>query len=245
MNKTHSFLYRIAKIAKNNPADLRVVFGTANAVAEAIESPSADTRLFPSIDYADITGASSRFVMQTFPGIGASISMLEGAVLAAFIQKLGAKRIFEFGTYKGVSTTQMALNLPDGGMVYTLDLPEDHPANTLAITKAEEREIATETGKGILIPQELRHKVTFLRSDSATFDTTPYLDSIDLVFVDGAHSYDYVKNDTEKGWEMLRPGGIIAWHDCTPSHPEVVSYLKSRTPIPTLVRGTAMAFVKK
>jgi predicted O-methyltransferase YrrM len=245
MNKTLSFLYRVAKIVKNNPADLRVVFGTANSVAQAIESPSADTRVFPSVDYADITGASSRFIMQTFPGIGASISMLEGASLAAFIQKVSAKRIFEFGTYKGVSTTQLLLNLPDDGMVYTLDLPEDHPAYTLAIPKAEERQIAAETGKGILIPQELRNKVTFLRSDSATFDTTPYLGSMDLVFVDGAHSYEYVKNDTEKGWEMLRPGGIIAWHDCTPSHLEVVSYLKSYTPTPTLIRGTALAFVKK
>lgn len=245
MNKTLSFIYRLAKITLNNPSDLRVVFGTANSAAEAIESPSADTRVFPSVNYADITGASSRFIMQTFPGVGASISMLEGATLAAFIQKVAAKRIFEFGTYKGVSTTQLALNLPDDGMVYTLDLPEDHPAYTLAIPKAEEREIAAETGKGILIPRELRHKVTFLCSDSATFDTTPYLGSMDLVFVDGAHSYEYVKNDTEKGWAMLRHGGIIAWHDCTPSHPEVVRYLKSHTPIPTLVRGTALAFVKK
>jgi predicted O-methyltransferase YrrM len=245
MTKTFSFIYRVAKIALNNPSDLRVIFGTANSVAEAIESPSADTRVFPSMDYAHITADSSRFIMQIFPGIGASISMLEGAALAAFIQKVGAKRIFEFGTYKGVSTTQLALNLPDDGMVYTLDLPEDHPAYTLEIPKAEERQIAAETGKGILIPQELSHKITFLRSDSAKFDTTPYLNSMDLVFVDGAHSYEYVKNDTEKGWEMLRPGGIIAWHDCTPSHPEVVSYLKSHTPIPTLVRGTALAFVRK
>jgi predicted O-methyltransferase YrrM len=130
-------------------------------------------------------------------------------------------------------------------MVYTLDLPEDHPSYTLAIPKAEERQIAAETGKGILIPQELRHKVTFLKSDSAKFDTTPYLGSMDLVFVDGAHSYEYVKNDTEKGWEMLRPGGIMAWHDCTSSHPEVVSYLKTYTPIPKMVRGTTLAFIRK
>ena len=245
MNKTFSFIYRVAKIVLNNPSDLRVIFGTANSVAEAIESPSADTRVFPSMDYTDITADSSRFIMQTFPGIGASITMLEGATLAAFIQKVGAKRIFEFGTYKGVSTTQLALNLPEDGMVFTLDLPEDHPAYSLAIPKSEERQIAAETGKGILIPQELRHKVTFLRSDSAEFDTTPYRGMMDLVFVDGAHSYDYVKNDTEKGWAMLRPGGIIAWHDCTPSHPEVVSYLKSHIPIPRLVRGTALAFVRK
>jgi len=39
--------------------------------------------------------------------------------------------------------------------------------------------------------------------------------------------------------------GIIAWHDCTPSHPEVVSYLKSFNPMPKLVRGTALAFISK
>ena len=130
-------------------------------------------------------------------------------------------------------------------MEWSLDLPEDHPAYTLAIPKAEERQIAAETGKGILIPQELSHKVTFLRSDSAKFDTTPYLNSMDLVFVDGAHSYEYVKNDTEKGLEMLRPGGIIAWHDCTPSHPDVVKYLKTLNLLPTLVKSTALAFLNK
>jgi predicted O-methyltransferase YrrM len=245
MKKIFKFINRIAKIAVNRPSDLKVIFGVANSVAESIESPGADTRGLPSVDYADITRASSRFIMQTFPGIGSSISMQEGAALAALIQKVCAKKIFEFGTYKGVSTTQLALNLPDDGMVFTLDLPEDHPAYTLAIPKAEERQIAVETGKGILIPNDVRHKVTFLRSDSAIFDTTPYLNSMDLVFVDGAHSHEYVKNDTEKGWEMVRPGGIIAWHDCTPSHPEVVRYLKSFTPKPTIVRGTALAFAKK
>lgn len=245
MNKTLSFLKRIVKITKNNPRDLRVVFGTANSVAEEIENPESDVRAFSQIDYSDITGKSSRFVMQTFPGIGASISMLEGAALVALIQRVDAKQIFEFGTYKGVSTTQLALNIPNDGMVYTLDLPEDHPAYSLAIPKPEERAIAAETGKGILIPEELRPKVTFLRSDSATFDTSPYLKRMDLVFVDGAHSYEYVKNDTEKGLEMLRPGGIIAWHDCTPSHPDVVNYLKTLNPLPTLVKSTALAFLIK
>jgi len=65
----------------------------------------------------------------------------------AFIQKVGAKRSFEFGTYKRVSTTQLALNLPDDGMVYMLNIREDHPAYTLAIPKAEERQFAAETGK--------------------------------------------------------------------------------------------------
>jgi len=68
---------------------------------------------------------------------------------------------------------------------------------------------------------------------------------MDLVFVDGYHSYEYVKNDTEKGWEMLRPGGIIAWHDCVPDRPEIIRYLKSLHPLPRLVESTSLAFAIK
>ena len=68
---------------------------------------------------------------------------------------------------------------------------------------------------------------------------------MDLIFVDGAHSYEYVKNDTVKGLEMLRPGGIIAWHDCTPSHADVVRYLRALPHMPTVVHGTTIAFLIK
>ena len=245
MLKLLLFLHSLSKIAFHNPRDLRHVFGVANSVAKDIENPVADTRSFPHIDFSEITGRSIRLSFQTFPRIGASISLVEAAALSALIHKINAKRIFEFGTYKGVSTTQLALNLPHDGMVFSLDLPEDHPAYSLAIPKVAEQQITAEKGKGILIPHDLGGKVTFLRADSAKFDTTPYLESMDLIFVDGAHSYEYVKNDTAKGLEMLRPGGIIAWHDCTPSHPDVVRYLRSLTPLPTLVHATTLAFSVK
>ena len=245
MRKILSFLRSLCWIALRKPSDLSHVFGVANSVAKDIENPIADTRSFPHIDFAEIAGGSNRLCFQTFPSIGASISLVEAAALAALIHKINAKRIFEFGTYKGVSTTQLALNLPHDGMVFTLDLPEDHPAYSLAIPKVAEQQIAAEKGKGILIPHDLGGKVTFLRADSAKFDTAPYLESMDLIFVDGAHSYEYVKNDTVKGLEMLRPGGIIAWHDCTPSHSSVVRYLSILPRIPTIVHGTTIAFLVK
>ena len=245
MLKILAFLRSLCRIAIRNPKDLSHVFGVANSVAKDIENPIADTRSIPHIDFAEIAGGSIRLSFQTFPRIGASISLVEAAALTALIHKINAKRIFEFGTYKGVSTTQLALNLPHDGMVFTLDLPEDHPAYSLAIPKVAEQQIATEKGKGMLIPHDLRGKVTFLRADSAKFDTAPYLESMDLIFVDGAHSYEYVKNDTVKGLEMLRPGGIIAWHDCTPSHPSVVRYLSILPRIPTIVHGTTIAFLVK
>lgn len=245
IKKLRHFLTLIMRIVVRRPSDLRHVLGVASWGAEQVANPDADVRPLGRIGISELADSPLLLQVQIFPHVPASVSPLECAALAALIRKTEAKKIFEFGTYKGVSTTQLALNIGNEGQVYTLDLPEDHPAYSLGIPKEEERQIANETGKGILLPENLRNRVTFLRSDSATFDTRPYLASMDLVFVDGAHSYEYVKNDTEKGWEMLRSGGIIAWHDCNPNHPDVVRFLRSVSARVTLVEGTALAFASK
>ncbi len=35
----------------------------------------------------------------------------------------------------------------------------------------------------------------------------------DALFIDGNHSYEYVKKDLENYWDKVRPGGIVALHD--------------------------------
>lgn len=240
-----AFLVNLTKITLRNPSDLKHVFGIANWAASEIANPDGDTRDIPQISVLDICSGTQRWTLQSFPSVGASVSPMECAALAALSRLVGAKRIFEFGTYKGVSTTQLVLNLADGGMVFTLDLPEDHPAYSLPIPKPEERAIAAEGGKGILIPRDLLDRVTFLSADSAQFDESPYLGNMDLVFVDGAHSYEYVKSDSEKGWRMLRSGGIMAWHDCNAQHPDVVRYIRETGHHVKIVAGTALAYAMK
>ncbi len=239
------FFLNLIRITLRNPNDLRHIFGVADSVTTEIVNPLNDTRSLERVDILDICEGTSRWTVQSFPSVGASVSPLESMALAALSERVEAKRIFEFGTYKGVSTTQLALNVGQEGMVFTLDLPEDHPAYLLPIPKPEERAIAAESGKGILIPRDLLSRVTFLQFDSATFDTSPYISSMDLIFIDAAHSYEYVKNDSLKGWEMLKPGGIMAWHDCNPNHPGVVRYLKESGHKVSLIQGTTLAFVQK
>jgi hypothetical protein len=36
---------------------------------------------------------------------------------------------------------------------------------------------------------------------------------LDLVFVDGSHARSYVESDSRKALRMVRPGGIVFWHD--------------------------------
>jgi hypothetical protein len=36
---------------------------------------------------------------------------------------------------------------------------------------------------------------------------------MDLVFVDGCHHYEAVMSDTTNALEILKPGGLLIWHD--------------------------------
>lgn len=38
-------------------------------------------------------------------------------------------------------------------------------------------------------------------------------ETYDAVFIDGNHSYEYVKKDLENYWPKVKPGGIVALHD--------------------------------
>ena len=92
-------------------------------------------------------------------------------------------------------------------------------------------------------------KVTQLFGDSATFDFAPYFGTIDLVFVDGSHAYDYVLNDTEIALRLLRDGhGVILWHDYTAwvGVTEALNELNQRNPALKKMRsiaGTTLVYI--
>jgi predicted O-methyltransferase YrrM len=44
--------------------------------------------------------------------------------------------------------------------------------------------------------------------------------ALDLLFIDGDHTYEGVKRDFEMYGSLVRPGGIIAFHDIVPHPPE-------------------------
>jgi predicted O-methyltransferase YrrM len=119
------------------------------------------------------------------------------------------KVIFEIGTLAGYTAVHFALNAPEA-RIFTLDLgPEDRsslPTTVMDdsfISKHEHRPKALEQ-----FPQ-----VTCLYGDTAKFDFSPYRGLVDLFFIDGAHSYEYVRNDSLKAMECTHPGSVIAWHD--------------------------------
>lgn len=163
-------------------------------------------------------------------------------VLAALCHRLGARTFFEFGTNLGRTAWTVARNNP-GMKAFTLDLPNLAAASDVRL-ELTDRQLFQEWKRGEAFagtPEADRIQMLF--GDSATFDYSPFEGAIDVVYIDGSHSYSYVKNDTEAALRMLSPGGAIVWDDF-PIYAGIYAYLEefaARLDVPLLhIRGTRL-----
>ncbi len=160
--------------------------------------------------------AEVRFVGRGNMHVLGGTTDLESWILAVMAKR--ARQMFEFGTCTGKTTYLWAVNSPPDARIATLTLPPE-AADAIVVARDDEaRAVAIAAGESVCTDfvysgTEAEAKVTQLFADSMAFDETPYVDTCDLVFVDGAHSYTYVVSDTRKALRMVRPGGLILWHD--------------------------------
>lgn len=125
---------------------------------------------------------------------------------------------FEFGTCTGKTAYLWARNSPPNATIVTLTLaPEQTKSATYgagdsrkAGKRAEDESAFTQF---LYSGTDVESKITQLYGDSKEFDEAPFTGKCDLIFIDGSHAYSYVESDTRKAIKMLRPGGVIVWHD--------------------------------
>jgi predicted O-methyltransferase YrrM len=153
------------------------------------------------------------------------------------------KRIFEIWTFDGATTLRLARSVASAE-VFTLDLdPQSAIVDGLAVIDSEVNNIK-EGGIGFQFAGKSEaSRITQLLGDSTRFDYAPYAGTCDLVFVDACHDYEFVKSDSQAALNLLRPGGVILWHDYVPGWPGVVRALDELLPSYPLVHiaGTALA----
>ena len=156
--------------------------------------------------------------------------ILETCVLIALLRHVGATNVFEFGTFRGINTLNLAVNMDPSGQIYALDLDEDsfrtasqHP-NDAAITR---RHFEWENRLAFL-GTKYDSMVTRLFGNSRDFDFAPFRSKMNMVWVDGGHDLETVQSDTQNAFDMMdrsRPG-VIAWHDYgNPQYPELTEFL--------------------
>jgi len=138
-----------------------------------------------------------------------SLRSLELECLIACIRIVKAKRIFEFGTFRGTSTLHMAMNSPEDARIWTLDADDETLAKSGMLDVYDWRSQFPLEFSGT--PGE--RKITCLIGDSRIFDAFPR--DMDLVFIDGDHTTAGVKCDTRNAENILnyQRTGCILWHD--------------------------------
>ncbi len=140
----------------------------------------------------------------------------EAWILAVLAKQ--AHTMFEFGTCTGKTAYLWARNAPENARVTTITLAPsqqhqyvkeagDSASDTSFALKESAFEAFVYTGTSV------ESRVEQLYGDSKQFDETPYRDWADLVFVDGSHARSYVESDSAKAMRIVKPGGLVLWHD--------------------------------
>lgn len=164
------------------------------------------------------TGPSPATAFQSIPSykVIGSIDDIESWILCNFSKT--AKRVFEFGTCTGKTAYLMALNAPPDARITTLTLGPEQIAQ-YATGKSDDGEDTSSAinesvfDKFFYTGTPVASKIEQLFADSKHFDETPYAGQFDLIFVDGSHAKSYVESDSQKALRMVKPGGIVLWHD--------------------------------
>ena len=143
-----------------------------------------------------------------------SLDLNELLALTAIVKFSKAQRILEVGTFEGNTALNMAANTPEGAKITTVDLPPDWDGKLgldipdLNVNVTERSRIGTHFRE-----TPYSDKIEQVFGDSADLDWEKLPGPFDLVLIDGCHDFAYVKSDTENALKVLKPGGIVIWHD--------------------------------
>lgn len=148
------------------------------------------------------------------------------------------RRHLEFGTASGFGTricleeceaTVWTINMlfgeydSDGFPLYPLNTEDENDARTFSEWKQkiglQNNEVINSRDTLCFIGMEylsksMGNRVCQIYTDSRSWDTKNYPTGFfDTVLIDGGHSAEILKNDTEKAFRLVREGGLIIWHD--------------------------------
>ena len=132
--------------------------------------------------------------------------------LLQILAKRQINSMLEIGTNLGGTLFLFTRVINPHALIISLDLPNGpygggYPAWRIPFYKS----FSINDQKMVLLRED-SHKPSTLTKVEKILNESP----LDFLFIDGDHSYDGVKADFEMYKSLVRPGGIIAFHDICP-----------------------------
>jgi len=190
------------RLAERNPQLLLEALGP-----RLNRTPSLDTMHFDlvpagTLQFEDLAGL---FASTSLDHGVIAMTVRQTAYLFGLVRRMKAHRVIEIGRYKGGSTLTIAAAMSGEGTFWSIDLGEKearlHQGSARRSFDDELRDVCARFG----------FPVTLLDGDSRTIEVET--GEVDLVFIDGDHSYEGVKNDFERFGRRVRIGGAVLLDD--------------------------------
>jgi predicted O-methyltransferase YrrM len=155
-----------------------------------------------------------------FLGFSVAPMQMEDELLrfVEFVRERAPKRVLEIGTARGGSLFLLCQVCPEDGLLISADLPEGEFGGGYPRWKVP---LYRRFARG-------RQDLRLIRGDSHAPETLDKVKAalgggqLDLLFIDGDHSYAGVSRDFADYSPLVKDGGVIAMHDVVPGPEENV-----------------------
>ncbi|MFQ3181450.1 MAG: putative O-methyltransferase YrrM [Polaribacter sp.] len=208
MNKFKKILLTIKMLCKK-PSLINLIIGSNYRWDEYLLKKHPKTTSLPIVPLEELIPNFNKH-LNTFSFLGGGSLPTDIMLLKGLCAKIPNCNYFEIGTWRGESIVNIAevakecftLNLSKQD-IYDLKMPKKYADLHGFFSKGKEN-------------------ITHLFGNSLTYDFKGLNKKFDVIFIDGNHTYNFVKNDTEKVFKhLLKAESIVVWHDYA-YHPEKV-----------------------
>lgn len=154
---------------------------------------------------------------QIFTGTYPSFGPFDCEALRRLIDQIDSPkpRVLEIGSWLGAGSTRVLIEAlrPRDGTLYCVDTFEGSPSVARHQEIASDFDILATFRHNVSISSgnEIVRTLCMTSEDAATIFT---VHSLDMVFIDGDHSFEQTTNDIARWESKVRSQGILCGHDC-------------------------------